>query len=71
MDTRKKGVTDNVPIKVWKDLGEKGISWFTKLFNEIVRFKKIPDAWRRSTLIPDYKNNGDIQNCANYKGLRS
>ena len=23
---------DNIPIEVWKSLGKKGISWFTKLF---------------------------------------
>jgi len=28
------------------------------------------DEWRRSTLIPIYKNRGDIQNCANYRGIK-
>ena len=58
---------DNIPIEVWKSLGDRGIVWLTKLFNEIMRTKKMSDEWRRSTLIPIYKNKEDIQNCANYR----
>ena len=53
---------NNIPIEVWKSLGDRGIVWFTKLFNEIMRTKKMSDEWRRSTLILIYKNKGDIQN---------
>jgi len=42
----------------------------SQLFNEIMRTKKMPDEWRRNTLIPIYKNKGDIQNCANYRGIK-
>ena len=61
---------DNIPIEVWKGLGEKGINWLTKLFNEILRSKKMPDEWRKSTLVPIYKNKGDIQSCGNYRGIK-
>jgi hypothetical protein len=27
-------------------------------------------AWRKSTLIPLYKNKGDVQDCANYRGIK-
>jgi len=37
----------NIPIKVWKSLGDRGIVWLTKLFTEIMRTKKISDEWRR------------------------
>ena len=30
----------------------------------------MPDDWRKSTLVPIYKNKGDIQNCANYRGIK-
>ena len=46
------------------------MTWLTKLFNEILRSKKMPDDWRKSTLVPIYKNKGDIQNCANYRGIK-
>ncbi|KAH0458543.1 hypothetical protein IEQ34_013858 [Dendrobium chrysotoxum] len=32
--------------------------------------KKMPDAWRMSVLIPIYKNKGDAQDCANYRGIK-
>ena len=30
----------------------------------------MPDEWRRSTIVPLYKNKGDIQNCNNYRGIK-
>ena len=45
----------NIPIEIWKFLGGKGIVWFTKLFNEILRSKKMLDEWRKTTLIPFIK----------------
>jgi hypothetical protein len=28
------------------------------------------DEWRRSTLVPIFKNKGDIQSCSNYRGIK-
>ena len=28
------------------------------------------DEWRKSTLVPLYKNKGDIQDCSNYRGIK-
>ncbi|KAL5131500.1 LINE-1 retrotransposable element ORF2 protein [Glycine soja] len=61
---------DNIPIEVWKTLGDRGLEWLTELFNEIMRSKRMPEEWRRSTLVSIYKNKGDIQNCANYRGIK-
>ncbi|KAG5576478.1 hypothetical protein H5410_056612 [Solanum commersonii] len=30
----------------------------------------MPDEWRWSTMVPLYKNKGDIQNCNNYRGIK-
>ncbi|KAM7490942.1 hypothetical protein LguiA_033863 [Lonicera macranthoides] len=70
MDSGKAVGPDSIPIEVWKGLGDKGIGWLTRFFNKILRSKKMPEEWRRSTLIPIYKNKGDIQNCANYRGIK-
>ena len=61
---------DGIPIEVWKCLGEKSVLWLTKLFNEILRSKKMPEDWRKNTLVPIYKNKGDIQSCENYRGIK-
>jgi hypothetical protein len=47
---------DDIPIKVWRCLGDLAIVWLTKMFNNIYRSNKMPEEWRRSILIPIYKN---------------
>ena len=61
---------DDIPIKVWRGLGEEGIHWFTSLFNVILRSSKMPEEWRVNTLIPLFKNKGDTQLCGNYRGIK-
>ena len=51
---------DSIPIKVWRCLGDIAIVWLTKMFNNIFRWNKMSKEWRRSILIPIYKNKGDI-----------
>ncbi|KAI8543108.1 hypothetical protein RHMOL_Rhmol08G0192800 [Rhododendron molle] len=61
---------DGIPIEVWKSLGDLVVTWLTKLFNKIIMTRKMPDEWRRSTLVPIYKKKGDIQSCNNYRGIK-
>ena len=61
---------NDIPIEVWRCLGKFGIEWLTNLFNIIMKSKQMPNQWRKSTLIPLFKNKGDIQNCANYRGIK-
>jgi hypothetical protein len=58
-----------IPIEVWKCLGDIAIVWLTKLFNHIFRSNRMSDEWR-STLVPIFKNKGDIQSCTNYRGIK-
>ncbi|KAM3382190.1 hypothetical protein P3S68_007763 [Capsicum galapagoense] len=61
---------DEIPVEFWKFVGEAGLRWLTGLFNEIFKTAKMPEAWRWSTMIPLYKNKGDIQSCNNYRGIK-
>ena len=57
---------DNILVETWKSLGDEGIDWLTKLFNSILTSEEMPEEWRASTLVPIFKNKGDIQECKNY-----
>uniref|UniRef100_A0A453HMW2 Reverse transcriptase domain-containing protein n=1 Tax=Aegilops tauschii subsp. strangulata TaxID=200361 RepID=A0A453HMW2_AEGTS len=61
---------DCIPIEVWKGLGDIAIVWLTNLFNLIFRANKMPEEWRRSILVPIFKNKGDVQSCTNYRGIK-
>ena len=61
---------DEVPVEVWKCMVEMGIEFLTRLFNRLLMGKRIPEEWRRSVLIPIYKNKGDAQCCGNYRGIK-
>ncbi|KAK3536510.1 hypothetical protein QTP86_013834 [Hemibagrus guttatus] len=32
---------------------------------------RMPEEWRRSVLVPIFKNKGDVQSCSNYRGIKS
>ena len=47
---------DELPVKVCKCMGEMGIKFLTRLFNRLLMGERMPEEWRRSVLIPIYKN---------------
>ena len=51
-------------------MGEMGIKFLTRLFNRLLMGEQMPEEWRRSVLIPIYKNKGDAQCCGNYRGIK-
>ena len=46
-----------LPVEVWKCIRKMGIKFLTRLFNRLLMGKQMPEEWRRSVLIPIYKNN--------------
>ena len=61
---------DKLPVEVWKCMGKMGINFLTRLFNRLLVGKRMPEEWRRSVLIPIYKNKGATQCCGNYVGIK-
>ena len=61
---------DLIPVEFWKCLGEVGLDWLLELFNVIFRIVRMPSEWRTSTVIPLYKDKGDVQDCNNYRGIK-
>ena len=61
---------DNIPVKVWKCFGTYGVTYLTKLFNNILQKEEMPKEWRRSVLVPIYKNKGDIMECGSFRGIK-
>ena len=61
---------DKLPVEVWKCMGEMGIKFLTRMFNRLLVGEQIPEEWRKSVLIPIYKNKGDTQCCGSYKDIK-
>ena len=61
---------DELPVEVWKCMGKMGIEFLTRLFNRLLMGEQMPEEWRRSVLIPSYKNKGNAQCCGNYRGIK-
>ncbi|KAK4376815.1 hypothetical protein RND71_003111 [Anisodus tanguticus] len=51
---------DEILVKFWKSACRAGLEWLTELFNIIFKMERVPEEWRWSTMIPLYKNKGDI-----------
>ncbi|KAK3575213.1 hypothetical protein QTP86_021994 [Hemibagrus guttatus] len=61
---------DDIPVKVWKCLGEAALEFLASLFNRVLESERMPEEWRRSVLVPIFKNKGDVQSCSNYRGIK-
>ncbi|KAK3510719.1 hypothetical protein QTP70_015984, partial [Hemibagrus guttatus] len=58
---------DDIPVEVWKCLGEAAVEFLASLFNRVLESERMPEEWRRSVLVPIFKNKGDVQSCSNYR----
>ena len=61
---------DGIPVEVWKALGREGVDMLLQLIREILEKEFIPEKWRESTLMPIFKDKGDIQGCEKYRGIK-
>ncbi|XP_069981550.1 uncharacterized protein [Penaeus vannamei] len=58
---------DGIPAESWRNLEELAVTWLTRLFNKLFKGEKKPEEWRKSVLVPIFKNKGDVQSCSNYR----
>jgi hypothetical protein len=49
---------NGIPIKVWRSFKNIAMVLLTNLFNLIFRLNGMSDEWRRSILVPIFKNQG-------------
>ena len=61
---------DDIPVEVWKCLGESALKFLMKLYNRTMESERMPEEWRDSVPIPIFKNKGDAQSCSNYRGIK-
>lgn len=61
---------DNIPSEVWQQLGDVGYEFLAILFNKILRNDPMPESFRKSFLLPFFKNKGDTRKCGNYRGIK-
>ncbi|KAK3543841.1 hypothetical protein QTP70_030074, partial [Hemibagrus guttatus] len=61
---------DDILVEVWKCLGEAAVEFLISLFNRVLESERMPEEWRRSVLVPIFKNKGDVQSCSNYRGIK-
>ncbi|KAK3525135.1 hypothetical protein QTP86_018096, partial [Hemibagrus guttatus] len=46
---------DDIPVEVWKCLGEAAVEFLANLFNRVLESERMPEEWR-SVLVPIFKN---------------
>ena len=61
---------EELPVEVWKCMGETGIEFLTRLLNKLLVGERMPEEWGRIVLIPIYKNKGNAQCRGNYRGIK-
>ena len=61
---------DDIPVEAWICLGDMAVRFLTRLFNRILEGERMPEEWRKSILVPIFKNKGDAQSCTNYCGIK-
>ncbi|KAK3570316.1 hypothetical protein QTP86_017172 [Hemibagrus guttatus] len=61
---------DDILVEVWKCLEEAAVEFLTSLFNRVLESERMPEEWRKSVLVPIFKNKGDVLSCSNYRGIK-
>ena len=58
---------DNTPIEIWKCIGEAGTDIVWGLMRKMVSQGEMGSHCRKTSILPLYKEKGDIQQCSKYR----
>ncbi|KAJ8716309.1 hypothetical protein PYW08_013594 [Mythimna loreyi] len=61
---------DGIPVEVWKLLKVDGWMLLALFFNKFLREEAILDEWCNNSLVPIFKNKGDLLECNYYRGIK-
>lgn len=60
---------DKITAEMIKHIGQKGKELMLKIYNKIWMEEEIPNEWRKTLIVPIYKNKGNKRDCNNYRGI--
>ena len=69
LKNRRANGPDNLPIELWKFVGDAGIDSLETTLNEVMS-RGMPSSWRYSEISPIYKGKGSVLDCANYRSIK-
>ena len=62
-------INDHVLNEYLKYSKDSMLPFYCKLFNLILNTGIVPEAWSKGTILPIYKNKGDVKDPDNYRGI--
>ncbi|KAK3542631.1 hypothetical protein QTP86_031324 [Hemibagrus guttatus] len=60
---------DDIPVEVWKCLGEAAVEFLASLFNRVLESERMPEEWRRSVLAYDRVPREELWYCMRKSGV--
>ena len=72
MKTGKACGPDQIPIEVWKLLGDEGLGYRLQIMNAVLSLVEgMLQSWRKSEISSLHKGKGSVLECVNYRGIKS
>ena len=59
-----------LPIDLIKHLGESGVDMTHEILKRVWEEEQMPEEWKKSEIVPIYKQKGDPLECGNFRGIK-
>ena len=72
IESMKKGKAagcSGLPIDLIKHLWESGVDMMHEIVKRVWEEEQMPEEWKKSTIVPIYKQKGDPLECGNFRGI--